>query len=76
MLEELAKGTGGTVDLTRDPRGERYFLEMLDGVEGRVRFRPAERVLEAGYQGFRGRVNVGGPASDTMSGSATATRPS
>ena len=30
VLEVLAKGTGGTVDLTRDPRGERYFLEMLD----------------------------------------------
>ena len=30
VLEVLGEGTGGTVDLTRDERGERYFLELLD----------------------------------------------
>ena len=29
-LEVLGEGTAGTVDLTRDERGERYFLELLD----------------------------------------------
>ena len=30
VLEVLGEGTAGTVDLTRDERGERYFLELLD----------------------------------------------
>ena len=30
VLEVLGEGTVGTVDLTRDPLGERYFLELLD----------------------------------------------
>ena len=30
VLEVLGEGTSGTVDLTRDQRGERYFLELLD----------------------------------------------
>ena len=30
MIEVLGEGTEGTVDLTRDERGERYFLELLD----------------------------------------------
>ena len=30
MLEALGEGTGSTVDLTRDERGERYFLDLLD----------------------------------------------
>ncbi len=30
VLGVRAEGTGGTVDLTRDERGERYFLELLD----------------------------------------------
>ena len=29
VLEVLGEGTAGTVDLTRDERGERYFLELL-----------------------------------------------
>ena len=29
LLEVLGEGTAGTVDLTRDERGERYFLELL-----------------------------------------------
>ena len=29
-IEVLGEGTAGTVDLTRDERGERYFLELLD----------------------------------------------
>ena len=36
VLEVLGAGTAGTVDLTRDERGERYFLELLDR-------RPADR---------------------------------
>ena len=30
VIEVLGEGTEGTVDLTRDERGERYFLELLD----------------------------------------------
>ena len=30
VLEVLGEGTAGTVDLTRDERGEHYFLELLD----------------------------------------------
>ncbi len=30
VLELLAKGTSGTVDLIRDPRAERYLLELID----------------------------------------------
>ena len=30
VLEVLEEGTDGTVDLTLDERGERYFLELLD----------------------------------------------
>ena len=30
LLEVLGEGTAGTVDLTRDERGERYFVELLD----------------------------------------------
>ena len=30
LLEALGEGTGSTVDLTRDERGERYFPELLD----------------------------------------------
>ena len=30
LLEVLGEGTAGTVDLTRDERGERHFLELLD----------------------------------------------
>ena len=30
LLEVLGEGTAGTVDLTLDERGERYFLELLD----------------------------------------------
>ena len=29
LLEVLGEGTAGTVDLTRDERGERYFLELV-----------------------------------------------
>ena len=36
LLEVLAEGTGGTVELWRHPPGERYFLELLDR-------RPADR---------------------------------
>ena len=36
LLEVLAEGTEGTVDLSRHPPGERYFLELLDR-------RPADR---------------------------------
>ena len=30
LLEVLGEGTDGTIDLTRDERGERHFLELLD----------------------------------------------
>ena len=30
LLEVQGEGTAGTVDLTRDERGERHFLELLD----------------------------------------------
>ena len=30
VLEVLGEGTGGTANLARHPRGERYFLELLD----------------------------------------------
>ncbi len=30
LLEMLKEGSAGTVELTRDPRGERYFLELLE----------------------------------------------
>ena len=30
MLEVLSEGSGGTANLDRHPRGERYFLELLD----------------------------------------------
>ncbi len=30
LLEVLGEGTAGTVDLSRHPPGERYFLELLD----------------------------------------------
>ena len=30
LLEVLGEGTNGTIDLTRDERGERHFLELLD----------------------------------------------
>ena len=30
VLEVRGEGTAGTINLARDPRGERYFLELLD----------------------------------------------
>ena len=30
VLEVLGEGSGGTIHLTRDPRAERYFLDLLD----------------------------------------------
>ena len=45
LLEVLGEGTAGAVDLTRDERGERYFLELL----GR---RPVDRWERSRRNGF------------------------
>ena len=45
LLEVLGEGTAGTVDLTLDERGERYFLELLDR-------RPVDRWEAARRNGF------------------------
>ena len=45
LLEVLGAGTAGTVDLTRDERGERHFLELLDR-------RPADRWERSRRSGF------------------------
>ena len=63
MLEELAKGTGGTVDLTRDPRGERYFLEMLDWRPVDVWERSRRNGLLNHYGNYLGLVVLAGLAA-------------
>ena len=60
VLEVLGEGTAGTVDLSRDERGERYFLELLDR-------RPVDRWewsrrnrLLSGYGNYLGLVVLSG----------------
>ena len=61
LVEVLGEGTAGTVDLTRDERGERRFLELLDR-------RPVDRweqarrnILLEHYGNYLGLVVLAGP---------------
>ena len=60
VLEVLAKGTGGTADLTRDPQGERYFLELLDWRPVDVWERTRRNGLLTDYGNYLGLVVLAG----------------
>ena len=60
LLDVLGEGTAGTVDLTRDERGERHFLELLDRrpVDGWERWR--RNGLLSRYGNYLGLVVLSG----------------
>ena len=60
VLEVRGEGTAGTINLARDPRGERYFLELLDGQPADVWERSRRSNLLTHYGNYLGLLVVVG----------------
>ncbi len=67
VLEVLAEGSGGTANLDRHPRAERYFLELLDGQPADIWERSRRSNLLTHYGNYLGLlVVVGSPHLEPM----------
>ena len=60
VLEVRGEGTAGTINLARDPRGERYFLELLDRQPADVWERSQRSNLLTHYGNYLGLLVVVG----------------
>ena len=59
-LEVRGEGTAGTINLARDPRGERYFLELLDRQPADIWERSRRSNLLTHYGNYLGLLVVVG----------------